>query len=287
MKKSRQGRTRELRERLKREREEQKKNQAERIVRECVDCKSQELVEDEHQGDTICTECGLVQPGSGLMIAMNELPSAKKYSKDYARKTHFEQKIKQLTIRDVKISKRVIKGVSKYCAANNLDVRNITKKQVSQIVQKIEDEKTGEKLYTKTDASKISRSILQIKNKLGVLDKDYCLDTLDEEIWDIMRMRFDMVSEEFDKLKKEGKIDRKNIITLNYLILKFLELEDPEYVSLFAKYIPQFKRKDSCKNKRKDNAPIFKKICKRLKTKFYINKKDGKLYLFNWKLSKQ
>lgn len=284
-KRKRQGRTSAKRLEKKIERENQRKNQAEVIDPVCK-CGGRDMVEDDHSGDVVCTSCGLVQEGSGLMIRVNDMPSAKRYSADYARKTHFEQKIKQLTIRDVKISKKVLDGIVTHCAEVKKDLRSLSKKDISSIVQCLtkvcKNGKSKKLCDNRSTASKISRSYLQIKDKLGILEKDYCLNKLDEDIWDVLRMRFDMVSKEFDLMKKEGLVERENIINLNFLIRKFLEAEDPDYLELFDKYIPQFKKNKKKKNEKKDNSLIYENMRKRLRNKIYLNLKDDKEYIFDW-----
>ena len=273
--KGRQGRTTQKRLEMQKMRENQRKNSPEKIEPKCYRCASYNLVEDDHSGDVICTDCGIVQLGHGLEIRVNDIPSAKRYSQDYSRKTHLNQRIKNLQIRDVKISKRIIRAIYKKCKKENIDLEHMNKKDISNMVREM-------KLCDKNNASKVSRSYLQIKKRLGYLDRDYCLDDIDEDVWEIIRMRFDMVSVEFDRLKKENLIDRSNIITINFLIREFLRIEDKSYLPLFSKYLTQFKENKKKVDPRKDNEPIYEMIKDRLRGREYFNEKQNKYFIFDW-----
>lgn len=232
--KNRQGRSNELRIKLKNERKDlDLKMQGLCFIPRCKNCSNSRLIIDNHSSELICVECGMV-----VMYNDNESENLKymikNNKKTYERIVHYQQRIAQLTLKDPKVPDLLIYNINKFMEFHNLPYWSLNKKLLSHI-SKICGYKRN-----------FSSNILQIKQKLGYI---YDLPELPSNILYRMKCRFLTISLILDKEwnqifheeSNKTKRKRKNILNLNYILLQLFQLEIPEYIKYYGIYLPQLK----------------------------------------------
>lgn len=222
-KKKRQGRSKESRERVK------SLPCWEKHDMRCRGCNQVCFVEDHSSGDLICEVCGVVYSGGALFFNVNTFPM-KNPSKPYARVVHWQQRITQLLGNDPEV-----------------DPSAMEKLRVS--LQHEENWKTfGKKSFAKKCRElnldpKIACHWVQLRVNLGW---ELQLDVFSEELLLRCKARYICLEKAFQSElhvphgeKRSSKLQRTNIVSLNFSIPMIFRLEDENVFKVVAKYFPQ------------------------------------------------
>jgi len=223
-KKKRQGRSHESRERV-------KLNRVEPHVLVCKSCKGVDFVEDHSSGDLICVspECGLVYASGALFFNINTIPM-KNPSKPYQRVVHYQQRMTQLLGNDPEVDEASFQLIRE-SVSNRKDYETFGKRSFSKLLRELGLD------------PKIATHWIQLRIRLGWEDPLSCFD---EQLLLRCHARYVCVSQAFQNTfhlapgeSKKNKIQRKNIITLNFSIPMILRLESESVFRKAAKYFPQ------------------------------------------------
>lgn len=241
-KKGRQGRSKEVREKKKREAEERAKLNWATIkyppLANCPgNCLFPSFLEDHASGDMICVGCGSVKSTGGLSFGSNA-NSSFTGSKPYLRVVHFRQRIAQLLTKDPLQKDEHIEMIKNY-------------------IDKLPEEERKSQRFGKNMFSFICRELkldpkiathwMQIRKRLGITPH-LSPTSLDPGMIQRLNMRYFCVSNAFQEMLKKNKkednkeeksLKRNNVINLNYAIIQLIRLESEEKFREFAKYCPQ------------------------------------------------
>lgn len=219
--KKRQGRSKESRAR----------KMPEYVVNEmvCQDCRNVDFLEDHASGDLVCMDCGLVQMTGGLYFNENNI-RMKNPSKKYMRIVHFQQRMTQLLGNDPEVLEDVIHRL-RIKLETVANVQQFGKRSFTKILREM-----------KMDP-KIACHWVQLRIRLGWEEP---LDCFNEYFLLRLKARYFCIEKAFESLlhvpngsRRTNKLQRKNIISLNFSIPMLIRLEDEGVFKHVAKYFPQ------------------------------------------------
>ena len=275
-KKGRQGRSHESRRRA----EEVKKHymQFKDDVISCKDCGCTDLVEDHQSGDLICSDCGLVHSGGGVLFDEHFCIRGK-LSKRYQELVHFRQRLAQLRGWDPMIKSKIFNRLTIELRNNKADLTNMGKRRVSKAL-------TNLKL-----PRRFSANWIQIRRRMGLnpVPDDTQGDAM---LWTRMNFRYSCLATAFhktlsrktddgDKKKDVPKaLQRKNIINVNYSFIQLLRLEDEKYLEIYGRYFPQLCSKEQPQKNNRRWKILIEYLDQHYK-KLGVPKLES-VYCFNW-----
>jgi len=220
-KKKRQGRSRESRSRI------IPKFEMNELI--CRGCRSVDFVEDHASGDLVCMDCGWVHSEGGLDFNENMI-RMKNPSKRYMRIVHFQQRMTQLLGNDPEVSEEVVEKLEKRL----MDVANkpqFGKRSFTRVLREL------------TLDPKIACHWVQLRTRLGWDDQLCCFH---EELLLRLKARYFCIEKAFEEtlhvptgVRRTSKLQRKNIISLNFSIPMLIRMEDEEVFKQVAKFFPQ------------------------------------------------
>lgn len=206
-------------------------------IKYCEYCNIEKTLESE-SSSYVCTKCGLME-----YVLLDEDRMIKEYS-PYERKNHFKDWLKQIQAKEsVEISEEIF---DKIVAELNKNKYYLNKKNINrQVIQKILKKLGYSKLYKHTPF---------IINKITGTPAP----TISREIEDKFIKMFEMIQEPWEIHKPKG---RKNFISYPYILYKFCELLELEYLLDYFPMLdfPNLAIPDM----------VWKQICKHLKWEFY------------------
>lgn len=278
-KKGRQGRSAESRERAKRIKEEWRSMVRQGLVQDdeepvCKECNDPDLIEDQHSGDLICTNCGIVQISKGL--GFNCLVTQKtKFSKPYQPLVHFRQRLAQLTGKDPLINDEIWEKLKTVIETRKLDDSRLGKKTISKLLIELKLPR------------RLSANWIQVRSRLNLEPHPPEIDD-PETLWKRLNARYFCVTIAFQRtLKKLGpqeskgrNLFRKNIINVNYSFLQLLRQENPDFLEHFGKFFPQLSSKEQPGRNNK-RWKILMEYCKK-NYETYSCPKTGERFKFKW-----
>lgn len=246
-------------------------------VPQCTDCNSDEFFEDVRTGDSICTMCGAVQKGNGLLWRDCTF-TRYKHSKPYQPIVHFRQRLAQLTGKDPFMRTKVFNQLTEHLrfTVSPEDIDKIGKKRVSKALTQL-------KLPRRYSANWI-----QIRRRMNLFPAPPEF-TNQDYLWKMMNQRYWCLSEAFKTTlcKKEEwmtpvvkSLSRKNIPNVNYSFLQLLRLEEPSLLSVLGKFFPQLCSKEQ-PNKNNKRWKILMEYCKKNFSKS-VNPKTEEIFVLHW-----
>lgn len=206
-------------------------------IKYCEYCNIEKTLESE-SSSYVCTQCGLME-----YVLLDEDRMIKEYS-PYERKNHFKDWLKQIQAKEsVEISEEIFDKIVMELSKNKyyLNKKNINR----QVIQKILKKLGYSKLYKHTPF---------IINKITGTPAP----TISREIEDKFIKMFEMIQDPWELYKPKG---RKNFISYPYILYKFCELLELEYLLDYFPMLdfPNLAIPDM----------VWKQICKHLKWEFY------------------
>lgn len=196
----------------------------------CRECKKPtDFVEDHASGDLVCMDCGLVHSTGGLDFNVNTI-RMKNPSKRYMRIVHYQQRMTQLLGNDPEVEEDVMETLRKKLK----DVANrkqFGKRSFAKVLRELGLE------------PKIAGHWVQLRIRLGWDDPLICFH---EELLLRLKARYFCLEKAFEEtlhvpsgVRRTSKLQRKNIITLNFSIPMIIRMEDESVFKEVAKFFPQ------------------------------------------------
>jgi hypothetical protein len=206
-------------------------------IKYCEYCNIEKTLEISTSSYT-CSKCGIME-----YVLIDEDRIIKEYS-PYERKNHFKDWLKQIQAKEnVEISEEIFEKIIKELNKNkySLNKSNITRHTIQKILQRL-------------GYSKLYKHIPFIINKITGRQAP----VINKEHEDQFIKMFEMIQEPWELFKPKN---RKNFISYPYILYKFCELLELEYI---LKHLPML---DSPNLSVPDM--VWKKICNHLKWEFY------------------
>ena len=206
-------------------------------IKYCEYCSIEMTLESE-SSSYVCTECGLME-----YVLLDEDRMIKEYS-PYERKNHFKDWLKQIQAKEsVEISEEIFDKIVNELRKNKYysNKKNINRNIIQKILKKL----GYSKLYKHTPF---------IINKITGKPAP----TISREIEDKFIKMFEMIQEPWEIYKPKG---RKNFISYPYILYKFCELLELEYL---LDYFPMLDFPNLAIPDK-----VWKQICSHLKWEFY------------------
>ena len=206
-------------------------------IKYCQYCCIEKTLETE-SSSYVCTNCGLME-----YVLLDEDRMIKEYS-PYERKNHFKDWLKQIQAKEsVEISEEIFNKIVNELRKNKYysNKKNINRTVIQKILKKL----GYSKLYKHTPF---------IINKITGKPAP----TISREIEDKFIKMFEFIQEPWEMFKPKG---RKNFISYPYILYKFCELLELEYLLDFFPMLdfPNLAIPDK----------VWKQICNYLKWEFY------------------
>jgi hypothetical protein len=206
-------------------------------IKYCKYCSIETTLESE-SSSYVCTSCGLME-----YVLLDEDRMIKEYS-PYERKNHFKDWLKQIQAKEsVEISEEIFDKIVNELRKNKYysNKKNINRNIIQKILKKL----GYSKLYKHTPF---------IINKIT----GNPAPTISREIEDKFIKMFEMIQEPWEMFKPKG---RKNFISYPYILYKFCELLELEYL---LDYFPMLDFPNLAIPDK-----VWKQICGYLKWEFY------------------
>lgn len=206
-------------------------------IKYCDYCYIEKTLEPE-SSSYVCTGCGLME-----YVLLDEDRMIKEYS-PYERKNHFKDWLKQIQAKEsVEISEEIFDKIVNELRKNKYysNKKNINRNVIQKILKKL----GHSKLYKHTPF---------IINKIT----GNPAPTISREIEDKFIKMFEMIQEPWEMFKPKG---RKNFISYPYILYKFCELLELEYL---LDYFPMLDFPNLAIPDK-----VWKQICGHLKWEFY------------------
>ena len=206
-------------------------------IKYCEYCYIEKILDSE-TSSYVCTSCGLME-----YVLLDEDRMIKEYS-PYERKNHFKDWLKQIQAKEtVEISEEIFEKIVEELKKNKFysNKKNINRNVIQKILKKL----GYSKLYKHTPF---------IINKIT----GNPAPTISREIEEQFIKMFEMIQEPWEIFKPKG---RKNFISYPYILYKFCELLELEYLLDYFPMLdfPNLAIPDM----------IWKQICNHLKWEFY------------------
>lgn len=206
-------------------------------IKYCEYCLIEKTLETE-SSSYVCTSCGLME-----YVLLDEDRMIKEYS-PYERKNHFKDWLKQIQAKEsVEISEEIFNKIVTELRKNKY---YSNKKNINRIVI--------QKILKKLGYSKLYKHTPFIINKITGKPAP----TISREIEDKFIKMFEMIQEPWEIFKPKG---RKNFISYPYILYKFCELLELEYL---LDYFPMLDFPNLAIPDK-----VWKQICGHLKWEFY------------------
>jgi hypothetical protein len=206
-------------------------------IKYCEYCFIEKTLEPE-SSSYVCTSCGLME-----YVLLDEDRMIKEYS-PYERKNHFKDWLKQIQAKEsVEISEEIFNKIVLELRKNKYysNKKNVNRSVIQKILKKL----GHSKLYKHTPF---------IINKIT----GNPAPTISREIEDKFIKMFEMIQEPWEMFKPKG---RKNFISYPYILYKFCELLELEYL---LDYFPMLDFPNLAIPDK-----VWKQICGHLKWEFY------------------
>ena len=206
-------------------------------IKYCEYCFIEKTLEHE-SSSYVCTSCGLME-----YVLLDEDRMIKEYS-PYERKNHFKDWLKQIQAKEsVEISEEIFNKIVIELKKNKY---YLNKKNINRIVI--------QKILKKLGYSKLYKHTPFIINKITGTPAP----TISRDIEDKFIKMFEMIQDPWELFKPKG---RKNFISYPYILYKFCELLELEYL---LDYFPMLDFPNLAIPDK-----VWKQICANLKWEFY------------------